>query len=117
MIPWSWFWWPPGPMPPVPPAEMEPASPGPAAEHTFVRADEQAAFDVLAAAVWRGRVGAAGRHMVVLRCWLRAHADTITAVSLGASTSAVTVVDPPWSLPGVVVSTGWLCVVLHRRRS
>ena len=55
--------------------------------------------------------------MVVLRCWLRAHADAITAVSLGASTSAVTVVDPPWSLPGVVVSTGWLCVVLHRRRS
>jgi len=67
--------------------------------------------------MWRGRFGVAGRHMVVLRCWLRAHADTITAVSLGASTSAVTVVDPPWSLPGVVVSTGWLCVVLHRRRS
>jgi hypothetical protein len=29
----------------------------------------------------------------------------------------VTVVDPPWSLPGVAISTGWLCVALRRRHS
>jgi hypothetical protein len=55
--------------------------------------------------------------VVVLRCWLRAHAGAIAAVSVGASTAAVTVVDPPWSLPGVAISTGWLCVALRRRRS
>jgi hypothetical protein len=103
-------------MPPMPPAEIRPTRPGPPVEHTVVRDDEQAEFELLAASVWRGRVGAAGRHMIVLRCWLRAHAGPITAVSLGASTAAVTVVDPPWSLPGVAVSTGWLCVALRRRR-
>jgi hypothetical protein len=115
VIPWSWSWWP--PLPPMPPTETKPASPGPEAEHTLVRADEQAEFEVLAASVWRGGVGGAGRHIVVLRCWLRAHADAIAAASLGASTTAVTVVDPPWSLPGVALSTAWLCVALCRRRS
>jgi hypothetical protein len=71
----------------------------------------------LVASVWHGRVGAAGGHIVVLRCWLRAHANAITALSLGATTATVTVVDPPWSLPGVAVTTGWLCVALRRRRS
>jgi hypothetical protein len=78
--------------------------------------DERAAFDELAASVWHGHAGALGRHLLVVRCWLLSHAGAIGAVGLGASTAAVTVVDPPWSLPGVALSTGWLCVALRRRR-
>jgi hypothetical protein len=113
VIPWPWFWWPVGPS--IEPLQSKPPSPGPDAEHTPVGDDERAEFDELAASVWRGHAGAVGRQLCVLRCWLLTHAGAIGAVGLGASTAAVTVVDPPWSLPGVALSTGWLCVALRRR--
>ena len=119
MVPWQFFWWvAANHADHADDAPKAPAHPGPARERRPLDDADVRAFAELEHDYW-AHTGVRCwwcKRVLAWRCWLATHPAFIVAVVLGVVTVGVAVVAGAYAIPGMVASTAWLCIVLHRRR-